>query len=620
MNGIWAIISSIFKFISGIGTFTLGIVTVAVFTVLVVGFRNGADQGPSVSAGSVLVVEPRGFLVEQTQKVRPADVLLEDYTSGPPPETNIHELIDVIERAKDDDRIPALAISTDKMFGGAPSHLHSLAAAIQDFRLSGKPVYAISTSYSQGDYLIAAEADKIYMNPAGSVQLFGYGSYPTYFKSMLEKIGATVNVFRVGSYKAAVEPFLRDDMSPEAKENSQRFLGDLWDSYIERASAARGTEAETMKAAVNNLPDGLRAAGGDFASQALQDGLVDALLDRQSWRDELIELYGPNYSGHTFKQINWRTYQAATNGARRSGSTIAVIVARGEIVMGRGPNTVAAAETLVDYIRNARTSPNVAAIVLRVNSPGGSSFASELIRQELEAAQKAGKPVIASFGPTAASGGYWISSTADQIWAEPTTITGSIGIFGILPTFEGTLAKAGVFSDGVGTTPLAGGINPTRPLDDPIKDVVDQSVKRGYQDFLNLVASGRGMTVEDVDQVAQGQVWTGRQAYEIGLVDHLGSFNEAVAAAAEAAGVERYHVQFAAEPVDDFDQFLIDLFDSKLVRDWTGLKAKESSMDFMMHSPLGKELMLMKKTAEQLLHFNDPNGAYVLCLTCSVSY
>lgn len=618
MRGLWAIISPVYKFIAGFGALMVGLFALSLVALTIIGLQNRGPSGPTVTPGSVLVLDPSGFIVEQTQNINPLDVVLEDYTSGPPAETSIHDLIKVVQRAAKDPRIPAMALLTDNLAGGAPAHLHALAEEIREFRLSGKPVYAVSTAYSQGDYLLAAEADKIFLNPAGSVQIYGYASYPTYFKSLLDKIGASVNVFRVGTYKSAVEPFLRDDMSDDTKSNTNRFLGGLWDSYVARASDGRGLEPSVFRASIDKLPERLEAAGGDFATYALQEGLVDAVVDRKTWRQELIEGHGSAPGGYSFAQINWRAYKQATDSKQGGGKRVAVIVAQGELVAGYGPNTVAASETLIRYIRDARKSDEVGAIVLRVNSPGGSAFASELIRQELAAAQADGKPVIASFGPTAASGGYWISASADQIFAEPTTITGSIGIFGLIPTFEGTLAKAGVYSDGVGTTEIAGGVSATRSLSAPIKNVIEQSIKRGYSDFLSLVANGRGMTVEAVDKVAQGQVWTGEQALENGLVDQLGGFQDAVAAAAEAASLDDYEVVFAREPMDQIDQVLVDLFSSRVVTSLLGVEGARTAYATYATSPFLKDVRQIHDSAKQLLSFTDPAGAYALCLTCLV--
>ncbi|MBL4639197.1 MAG: signal peptide peptidase SppA, partial [Kordiimonadaceae bacterium] len=497
MKGIWVLIKSIGKFIQGLGTITLGLLVLAVLGGIVAASNN--NKKPTVAEGSVLILWPEGSVVEQAAYPDPFATVIPQL-SNRQKTVSIHDITRALKRAKNDARIAGLALITDSMVGARPSHLHTIAAALRDFKESGKKVYALSSAYSQDDYMLAAEADKIYMNPYGNILLSGYSSYPMYFKSALEKLGATVNVFRVGTFKAAVEPFLRDDMSPEAKEANLTYLGSLWNQYTASIETARGMDTGALQNTIVNTADELRAAGGDFGQLALASQLVDELAPRKTWRKAMMDEFGKNKEGTSFKQIHFQTYLAATDRPYNHSKNIAVITAQGNIVMGSGPITVTAAETVVGYIREARNDKSTGAIVLRVDSGGGSAFASELIRQELVAAQEQGIKVIASMGPVAASGGYWISATADEIWAAPSTITGSIGIFGMIPTFEKTLAKIGVHSDGVGTTPLAGAFNTNRPLPEVTKDIFQQSVETGYSNFINLVAKGRNMTAEDVDK------------------------------------------------------------------------------------------------------------------------
>jgi len=612
MKGVWEIIKSIFKFVQGLGTLTMGLVTLFLLVMVMMALSSGGEPRPSVPNGAVLVLEPAGMIVEQVEYQDPIEAALEAEFNRRPTQTSIHDITRALKLAKDDNRIAAIALITDSLGPIGPSHLHTIAKSLRDFKESGKKIYALSTAYSQAGYLLAAEADKVYMNPAGNVFLNGYGFYPTYFKSMLEKLEANVNVFRVGTYKSAVEPFIRDDMSPAAKEANLAFLGGLWDQYETSVVEARGLEAGALTNNINSMADRLREAEGNFAKLAQNGGLVDELAPRTVWRQALKEEFGVNPGGgNTFKQIHYQTYLAAKPQKHRGPSEIAVITAQGQIVMGDGPITVSAAETLVGYIRNARNNPDTAAIVLRVNSPGGSAFASELIRQELVAAQEQGLKVIASMGPVAASGGYWISATADEIWAAPSTITGSIGIFGVIPTFENTLAKIGVHTDGVGTTEMAGAFSTARPLSDMTKDVIQQSIENGYSQFLSLVSEGRNMSVEDVDKIAQGRVWIGATAKDLGLVDHLGGFEDAVAAAASAAGVEDYDVVFYRDQPSKWDQMIADLLNSSI-----GAGFKPDGPSGL--SPVMQTAMKLKGEAELLLNFNDPMGSYALCLLCKV--
>jgi protease-4 len=607
MKGVWKILNSLIKFIQGIGTGFLGILAILI-VIGIVGASSGPKK-PTVENGSVLVLWPSGAIVEQKDLPDAFATAFDQAT----PETNFHGIIHALKKAKNDNRIAALAIMTDSMLGAAPSHIHDIAAGIRDFKNSGKKVYAISTSYSQSDYLLAAEADKVFMNGEGTLLLDGYGSYPLYYKSLYDKIEATVNVFKVGTYKSAVEPSIRDNMSEPAKEANLAFLNSLWDQYLDRIVEARGLDKAVLVDQINNLPREMKKVSGDFAELAVAMGLVDQIASRNEWRTELMNEYGANRDRTSFKQINHETYLAAIAKEDNTPSQIAVITAQGAIVPGNGPVNVAAAETIISHIRRARSNSNTKAIVLRVDSPGGSAFASELIREELAAAQDAGIPVVASMGPVAASGGYWISATADEIWASPTTITGSIGIFAVVPTFEKTLEKVGVYSDGVGTTPIAGGFNPLSGLNDTTKDILQQSIENGYSDFLNLVSTGRNMSVEDVDKIAQGRVWIGSVAKDIGLVDNLGDFNDAVAAAARLADVQRFKTVFYREQPNQYEVFLNQILNSTTVGDDLNrfLPARQLS-------PLMQTALELESEVSDLLEINDPMNRYILCLECKV--
>ena len=607
MKGIWSILKAIGKFIIGFGGFTVGIL--AILGLLIVAGSSGTQQLPSVPNGAVLVLWPEGQIVEVPENPDPFEEYFDTFNRRPR-QTSIHDITTALKRAKTDSRIAALALVTDSMWGAAPSHQHAMAQAVRDFKQSGKKVYAISSSYSQSDYLVAAEADKIYMNPQGNVLLNGFARYRLYYQDLLDKIGANVNVFRVGTFKSAVEPYIRDDMSPEAKEANVEFLGGLWSQYSASIEQARGFETGQLSADITTISADLRSARGDFAQLAVNNGLVDAIVPNAVWREELKQEYGTSLFSDSFNQIHHEAYLAATDRSNGSNNEIAVITAQGEIVMGEGPASVTAADTVVNYIRSARNNSLTKAILLRVDSPGGSAFASELIRQELVNAQNQGIKVIASFGPVAASGGYWISATADEIWAAPSTITGSIGIFGVIPTYEGTLAKIGVAADGVGTSELAGAFDVTRPLNDLTKDIIQQSIEAGYGEFMELVATGRNMTVEDVDRIGQGRVWLGQTAKDLGLVDHLGGFDDALAAAARAAGIEGdFEPVFYREAPDPFDQFLSDFLNSTIGLDNT-YRVPES--------PALKLMGQAQSDLEFLGRLNDPTGRYLICFECKV--
>lgn len=567
---------------------------------------------PVMEEGSALVLAPEGRIVEKTRTPDPMSLIMSDY-SRQAPETSIHAILTAIKRAKVDSRIKGIVLITDKMQGAGPSKLHAIADALKDFKEDGKSVYSVSSAYSQSDYLIAAQSDKIFMNPHGNILLTGYGRYGMYYKGLLDKIKANVNIFRVGTFKSAVEPFIRTDMSDAAKEANHAYMDALWSSYTDSIASARGMESEQITDNINATPTLLRAAGGNFAELAVNSGLVDELKTRSQWRSELIDIFGLNKQGKSFKQIYFRDYLAATNKPQMAKDHIAVITAQGEIIMGEGDVEVSAAETLVRQILRARSNPRTKAIILRVDSPGGSAFASELIRQELSAAQASGIPVIASFGSVAASGGYWISATADEIIASPTTITGSIGIFGIFPTFEKTLAEIGISTDGVGTTKFAGVINPARPLGKDSKDIMQQSVEAGYRAFLDLVSTGRNLPLDVVAKIAEGRVWAGSTALELGLVDKLGSFDDAVKAAATHAEIEEYSLIYYGEKPDKMTVLLNQIFNSSLAKSAIGNSSIVPPM-----SPFMKLARDMQADAEFLTRLNDPSGQYLICMECQI--
>lgn len=576
------------------------------------GLASREAKLPSVEMGAALLLAPEGRIVEQTRSLDPFEIIMSDY-SNTPEETSIHDILTAINRAQDDDRISGIVLLTDSMSGAGPSKLHAIADALKTFKESGKPIYAISSSYSQSDYLLAAQATKIFMNPHGSLLLTGYGRYGMYYKGLLDKLKANVNVFRVGTFKSAVEPYIRDNMSDDAKKANHAYMDSLWSAYTDNIAEARGIDAQKITDDINNTPSLMRAAGGKFAHLAVNNGLVDELKSRYEWRDELIDIFGESNQGESFKQVYFRNYLSATDKPSTAADEIAVITAQGEIVMGDGDVDVAAAETIVRKIRSARTDSDTAAIILRVDSPGGSAFASELIRQELAAAQADGIPVVASFGTLAASGGYWISATADEIIAAPTTITGSIGIFGVFPTFEKTLGEIGITTDGVGTTKFSDPISPMRSLNSNVKDVIQQSVEAGYRDFLDLVARGRNLPIDEVAKIAEGRVWAGTTALEHGLVDSLGTFDDAVTRAAELGETDDYEVVFYGEEPDKFTLFLTELFNSSLVK--SSLKDHSNMPSSSAFIKLANRL---KADAEFLARLNDPSGHYAICMECQI--
>ncbi len=492
--------------------------------------------GPKVPKSTALVLSPSGFLVEQLAGNEAERLMLELLGQPVDPETLVRPLLDAIERAKDDDRVKVLVLDLNRLAGGGLTKLEDLGKAIEAFKESEKPVVAFSDAYFQAQYYLGALADEVYVHPMGMVLLPGYGSYRRYYKEALDEIDARWHVFRVGEYKSAVEPYLRSSMSDEAREARREWLSDLWVSYRADVASSRGLEESELESYVADYHLKLSAHGGDAARLALDFGLVDHVAARDELRSRLIELAGEDEETRSFNQIDHRAYLQATEAKKRQGdAVIAVVVAKGSILDGRQPPGTIGGDSTSTLIREAREDDEVEAVVLRVDSPGGSSLASEIIRREVELTREAGKPVVASMGSVAASGGYWISMSADEIWASETTITGSIGIYAMIPTFEQSLLKLKVHNDGVGTHPLAGVSGVDRDLPPEALEVVQSLIDQGYRDFITRAAAGRGMEVEEIDRIARGRVWSGADAHRLGLVDELGDLDDAIAAAARLA-------------------------------------------------------------------------------------
>lgn len=600
----------------------IGLVVLLLFVGVLVNVANGvagnADT-PQVSIpdDAALVINPNGVLVELAKDVDPFSAAFEQrFGANQPTEIEVHDLVRVIRKAKDDDRIKGIVLELGKLQipSSSASKAHYLSAELKKFRDSGKKIIAVGDAYSQDQYLLAATADEIHMNDYGNVVIYGYGRYGLYLKSFLEKLKITSHVFRVGTFKSAVEPFLRDDMSPEAEAANRAYLDVLWREYISTIEGARGLSTGTVSNYANNLGEILRSNNGDFAKAALATGLVDKLNSRAEQREHLMTLFGKDEDEKSFKQVGFRQYLASL-GDRKDGANpnIAVITASGTIVDGEAPlGEAAGGDTIAALLRKAREDENVKAVVLRVDSPGGSAFASDVIRDEVLAIKASGKPVVASMGSLAASGGYWISAPADEIWAAPTTITGSIGIFGYFNTFEEAAAHWGVYTDGVGTTSLsplmATGIG---PLPDNIADIIQQSVENGYDRFISIVAEGRDLEKDYVKTIAEGRVWIGERATDLQLVDSIGGLDESVAAAARLANLEDYDVVEMKDKKTPFEQ-LLSGFSAKLVAS-TGVDEAVSRRNA---PALAKAAAKIEEQIGFFGEFNDPNAAYARCLAC----
>jgi protease-4 len=584
--------------------FTYVLVSIVVLLVVPLALYMAFMGGPrvTVAEGVALVWAPTGNLVERDSR-NLYDTLSERFAAERRHESVVRDLVDALDYAAGDDRIELAFLKLDELGGATPGQLQDLTAAIRRFRGTGKEVVAWAPAYNQAAYYLAAQADTVYLDPLGYVFLEGYGVYRMYFREALDKLGVEINVFRVGEYKSFVEPFTRNDMSPEARAANRAWLESLWQVYREEAAIGRGLEANSIAAYIGGFGTVLKQLAGDAARVALNAGLVDQLATVEEMRADMRERVGRDDKHDSFRQIFHRDYLRAARAEQpppRSGSRIGLLVIEGPIVDGESVSGTAGGDTVARLVSQARRDDHMAALVLRVNSPGGSVFASERIRREVARLRETGKPVIVSMAGVAASGGYWVSMNADQIWAQPATITGSIGVFGIVPTFGGTLETIGVHSDGLGTTPLAGAFQLTRPLSAEAKSILQSGVEHTYNRFIREVAEARGMSVEAVGRIAQGRVWSGADAARIGLVDDLGGLHQAVAAAAGAAGLRPGdYILEPIRPAGGWRSTLRDLLSFQAGRswlpDWIGAVSEDPAFHWLRHG------------------LNDPRDLYAHC-------
>jgi protease IV len=579
---------------------------------VIVGFVFGALRVslPTVPAKAALLIEPEGEIVEQLSG-DPLERAVQEARGQGRPETLLWDLTDSIRAAAKDKRIPVLAIDLEKFDGAGQPTLEELAKAIREFRAAGKKVVTFGTEFTQDRYYIAAQGDEIYLDPLGFVLLDGYGRYRMFFKEALDKIGVDVNVFRVGSFKSAVEAYTRTDMSPEDKEESLAYLNALWGSYQTAMTRARKLAPDAITNYVNTLSKTIPAAGGNAAQVALQARLITGIKSHQEVERRLIDLVGEDDSDGSFQNVHEQDYVRIAHAEKKlhgdGKKHVGVIVAAGEILDGDQPPGTVGGDSTARLIRQARLDKDIQAVVLRVNSPGGSVLASEHIYRELQALRAAGKPVVVSMGDLAASGGYYISAPADEIWASPATLTGSIGIFAIIPTVDKTLGKVGVNVDGVGTTPLASQMRLDRPLGVEARALLQSEIEHGYEVFLERVATGRKKTREQVDSIAQGRVWAGVDAKRLGLVDGLGSFEDATTAAAHRAKLTDYEVEFM-EPELSWAEELVLQMKTRAVKALVSSDIRTSALAQVAarFDPLTKEV-------ERLSRFSEPNRVYAYC-------
>ncbi len=613
MKTIFKFVSSFFKGIWKVITFIRRALVNMIFllTLGAIYFVYTSADAPkkSVPEKSALVLNLSGPIVEQSSYINPMDSVTGSILGQDMPHENLlFDVVDTIRHAKEDPKIGGIVLALRDMAPTNLTKLRYIAKAINEFKSSGKPVYAVGDMYNQSQYYLASYADKVYLAPDGAVMLKGYSAYSMYYKTLLEKLDVNTHVFRVGTYKSAVEPFLRDDMSPAAKETTSRWLSQLWDAYVDDVANNRQLAPETLKPNMEEFLALLKQNQGNLAALSLNLGLVDQLATRQQIRTELADVFGSN-GEDSYNYVDYYSYLTSmAPKLQYNNDDIAVVVASGAIMDGSQPRGTVGGDTVAALLRQARNDKKVKAVVLRVDSPGGSAFASEVIRNEVQALKAEGKPVVVSMSSLAASGGYWISMSADSIVAQPTTLTGSIGIFSIITTFEKGLNKLGIYTDGVGTSPFSG-VGLTTGLSEGASQALQMGIDHGYQRFISLVSQSRQLPIDKMEGIAEGRVWTGEDALKLGLVDKIGDFDDAVALAAQLAKVEKYNLYWVEEPLSPAQEFIKNFLNQVSV-------AMHIDPLAILPESMRPAVSQVTNDARLLQSFNDPKGQYAFCLNC----
>lgn len=604
------------RFLSSLRTLTLNIAFLALLLFLVSSLYSPTKKKspPSDTAGA-LILTLSGAIVEEKQVSDPISSLINDKLGFDtlPTETLFQDILDAIEQASVDDKVSFILLDLKDLGSVGLNQLQTIGKALNRFKKSGKKVIAAEDFYRQKAYYLASFADEIYLNPMGAIDLHGIGTYRLYFKDAIDKLKINYNIFRIGTFKSALEPVMRNSMSPAAKSQNMTWLDTLWETISTDIIRERGLEPNSIMEYTDNIASGLRSAKGDTAQLALNSGLVDGLKTREQLRIFLNQRGGSSPNG-SFRKIPLTEYLDSISRSfiapPAPQGSIGIIIAQGAILNGKQPIGVVGGDSTAALIRKARLDRNIKGLLLRIVSGGGSVFASEIIRQEILEFKKSGKPVVVSMGSMAASGGYWIAADADEIWASAVSLTGSIGIFAAIPTFEKSLSELGIHSDGVGTTSLAAALNITRPLPPPLKKVIGISLQHGYRQFLNIVAKGRSMTPEAVAAVAEGRVFSGKKAQELGLIDNLGTLDDALNSAAKLAGLEQVKATYIRQPRSVREE-LFQIFSS--------VSLKSLLVSQALPPALASTVQHLFTSIQEVSLFNDPRDLYVQCPISSPS-
>lgn len=608
------IIRRIFRFIGSIisGIRTLLGVVIFGFVLIAIAGMFADDLQPIPDKGA-LYLAPTGFLVDQKAYADPLEKIL---SQGMESETLVRDVVEAVDAAASDSRITHLLLDTDYMTGAGLSKLEEISSALLRFKESGKPIIAVADNFSQQQYYLAAHADEIMLNPLGGVLITGFSAYSSYYKEALDKLKIKMHIFRVGDYKSAVEPYMGNSMSTGVKEERRAIIDELWQFYGSQVENLRGLPTGAINDYTNNLHTKLRSANGDSALLAKQQGLVDQVASRTQMLKYLNEVI-PSTEGE-FNSINLKGYlshirrEQITSAAAKQ-HRIALVVAKGTMMDGEQPEGSIGGDTLAGIFADLRKDENIKAVVLRVDSGGGSAFASEVIRDAMAATRAEGVPIVVSMGSVAASGGYWIATEADRVLALTTTITGSIGVYGVIPTVEESMAALGIYSDGVSTAEISGIMQLDRAMTPQAEMFFQAGVDNVYTQFLALVADARNSTPVEVHEIAQGKVWTGEQALELGLVDQLGDLNEAIKVAAELANLADYMVDYRRKPLSVYEQLLVGM-SSNVATSMTSLGIEPQ--DSWLPEILSRQAKTLAQPLQLLDSLSDPKGIYLLCEQC----
>lgn len=626
MRNPWNLIATCFKFSWRLLNFIRRFVTsfICLFLIFIAAssyFAYNSEKKSTSQYHGALLIDLQGVIVDQVSIPNPLGKMSRELlgsSSKRMQENSLFDIVNIIRRATYDDKITGIVLQLDNLIGSDQPSLQYIGKALIEFKQAGKPIYAVGNGYNQSQYYLASFANNIYMSQQGHVGIYGFSTNKLFYKTLLDNLKVNSHIFRVGTYKSAVEPFIRDNMSPEAREADKVWIGSLWQHYLSTVAQNRQMTPENIFPGADKLIEEMKSVNGDSAQYAVKQKLIDHIFTGAVMEKEFSKKFGWNDKEQHFNYISIYDYaneQPQQNQLMRQkqsdeqAGNIAVIIAQGAIIDGPQEPGMVGSETMVAQIRKARLNLDIKAIVLRVNSPGGSVTASEAIRNELVAVREANKPIVVSMGGMAASGGYWISTPANYIFASPTTLTGSIGIFGVINTFEKSLDTIGVYTDGVSTTPLAD-ISATKGINKQFSDMMQITIENGYNTFLKYVAQARHKTPAEIDKITQGRVWVGSDALQNGLVDKLGDFDDAVNKAAELAKITTPSLDWMQTERSFIDQLIFEL---------------TSSAEAMMPNTL--QLLLPQKMASNLQqqikfyqHMNDPQNRYAFCLNCGEVY